>query len=754
MPLQPSDYDQKFIGVDVTESLKAVLERIAERNAGDDWGLFVTDASGVIGVLPVSSLPAIHRSLGQGVVGMSMAALKEWFLESVCVDRKTIGVGQAKQFAIKSKAKLVIVMDGNEIVGRLAVSQRGETVAPPEPCVAVTGAKPLPFAESEPKPPQGLEAAKTPAVAEQRCVHAQLRHGRLPRHHLPPGADNVIRCWIGLPEPDAGAVADTPVPTVDLPPEGLTLDAVLRWRDQTDHGKLYLPSDRTARSNDCDLHIHVPDDERFVSAEIAFLYRGRVFEVVQVEAFVLSPGAAAHPHHTVEVNVQVAQREVVEFAGSSEVNAVMVYGEDRTLAGGPGDRGPTNVRVYGRASGTSFNLNDPQKVIDYLNTELFVAETSLVRRRVKQGQRDEVLDTEDSDVLRILRTLARHGATLYNSLGDGFKDPGPRIQLQNRDLWEYSPVEFVYDLGFPTTDTDELRICPDGLAALESDADNCPHCPPADELPAELRIANPTICPFGFWSLQKIIERRDVVPQGSEAFGGQSFPLPNRRHLPPIDSVLFASSDKVELEERDRTWQSLKALLPYAEHALSWTEWRQSLVSRVSSILLALPHHGVEEGLDYLEVGDEHLPEEDRRLFRSQLIKEFVNPCRLDPGPIVLLLGCRTVAPTDLGYVDMARSFQQLPVSIVLGTLGQVLGRHAAPVAREIVAQLASVDDADTDFGTIMRRVRRRMLARGYLMALCLVSLGDAEWRLTPNKTTNQKGGSSVPNRDAACSPR
>lgn len=576
------------------------------------------------------------------------------------------------------------------------------------------------------------------AVAERRRVHAQLRHDGLPRTTFLAGADNVVRTWIGLPEPDAGAVADTAIPTVDLPPQGLTLDAVLRWRDQIDHGTIHLPSDRTARSNDCDLHIHVPDDERFVSAEIAFLYRGRTFEVVQVEAFVLPPGAAAQPHHTVEVKVQVAQREVVELADSNEVDAVMIYGEDRTRVGGPGCRGPTNVRVYGRASGTSFNLKDPQAVIDYLNTELFVAETSLVRRHVKQGQTDEVLDTKDSDVLRILRTLASHGAALYNSLGDGFRDPGPRIQLQNHDPREYSPVEFVYDRGFPTTDTDELKICSEGLAALGSDADDCPHCPPADELPADLRIANPTICPFGFWSLQKIIERRDAVPQGSEVAGGQSFPLPNRRHLPPIDSVLFASSDRVEPEERDRTWQSLEALLPYAERAPSWTEWRQSLASRVPSLLLALPHHGVEGGLDYLEVGDEGLPERDRWLFRGQLIEEFVNPYRLEPGPIVLLLGCRTGAPTDLGYVAMARRFQQLPVSIVLGTLAQVLGRHAAPVAREIVAQLASVDDPDTDFGTIMRRVRRRMLAQGYLMALCLVSLGDAEWRLTPRETTNQ----------------
>jgi hypothetical protein len=35
------------------------------------------------------------------------------------------------------------------------------------------------------------------------------------------------------------------------------------------------------------------------------------------------------------------------------------------------------------------------------------------------------------------------------------------------------------------------------------------------------------------------------------------------------------------------------------------------------------------------------------------------------------------------------------------------------------------------------------MLARGYLMALCLVALGDAEWRLTPRRPPAQGGDSA-----------
>ena len=695
------------------------------RNGGYPWWHLVVDLEdGRFGAIQFAGLGPLSLAQGAGFLYKPLGELVGAGIpEAVQVDRKSMGLRGAKDLAYESPSRVVVITDGGACIGVVASYSMAAT-----PGLAEFEKLRDAFEAERPE-----EAARPqperPAVAEQRCVHAQLRHDGRQRRTFLAGTDNVIRTWIGLPDPQAGAVADTPIPSVDLPPEGLTLEAVLRWRDQTDHGTIHLPGDRTARSSECNLNIHVPDDERYVSAEIAFLYRGRAFEVVQVEAFVLPPGEVEAPHHTVQVKVQVAKREVVELADSNEFDATMIYGEDRTRVDSPDGRGPTALQIYSSLSGASFDLKDPDQIIDYLNTELFAAETSLVRRRARQGHTEEVLDADDVDVLRILRTLARHGTDLYRSLGEDFQDPGRRIQVRNSSSKDDSPVEFVYDRGWPRADA---TICTEGLAALESDANDCPHCPPAHLLPVDLRIANPILCPFGFWSLQKIIERWDAVPQEVEVAGGPSFPLPDRRHLPPIDSVLFASSDKVPLEERDATWRSLKALLPYAEQAPSWTQWRQSLEIRLPSVLLALPHHGVEGGLDYLEVGEEPLPTSERWLFRGQLIKEFVNPDRTEPGPIVLLLGCRTAAATEIGYADMARRFQQLPVSIVLGTLAKVLGRHAAPVAREIVAQLASVDDPDSDFGTIMRRVRRRMLARGYLMALCLVALGDAEWRLNP----------------------
>ncbi len=101
------------------------------------------------------------------------------------------------------------------------------------------------------------------------------------------------------------------------------------------------------------------------------------------------------------------------------------------------------------------------------------------------------------------------------------------------------------------------------------------------------------------------------------------------------------------------------------------------------------------------------------------------------------MLGCRTAIQTEVGYTNLGRRFQQLNTSIVVGTLSKILGRHAAPVARELVGQLAAVNDPEADFGTIMRRIRRRMFAKGYLMALSLVALGDSGWQLKLRPDTN-----------------
>ncbi len=560
---------------------------------------------------------------------------------------------------------------------------------------------------------------------EARAVQAQIFHDGRQRRSFVAGADHLIRCWIGLPEPERAAVAEMPIQPVDIPPEGLPLSVELCWGDQSDRKLMLLPADRSARSNDCDLRLHVPEGERFVSAEIMFRYRGRAFEVVRFEAAVLAPGEAETARDQPRLRVQLSRRQVIELPDSQPCDATLVFGAERPAAGAAAEEGEPSLRVFGGAGGKNYTLRRADKAIDVLNEILFSTEKSLVRRRAVRPEpgAEQVLDAEDEDVRVLLRDMARYGAGLYNQLErQGFQDPGERIQLLNLDPDTYLPLEFVYDRGYPA---DAARLCPGWLAALEPRARACPACGTLP-LSADERRRARTICPLGFWSLQKVIERLDPADAANA-----STPRPGRRNLPAIDSVLFASSHRVPADEREATWTALQRAVARPVLAHHWDEWFEA-VKHSPPLLVALPHHDVEAVEDFLEIGDEALGTDLVRLRRGQIRREYVNPDGRDPGPILLLLGCRTGAQSELGYVQLVREFQQLKTSIVLGTLAQILGRHAAPLARELVEQLVAVDDPRADFGTLMRRVRRRMLARGYLMALCLVALGDAEWHLTP----------------------
>jgi hypothetical protein len=622
--------------------------------------------------------------------------------------------------------------DGEEAAGRGPLIDDMPRAAARVPRAFAPAEEAVPPAEAR-EAAEGAEAGEEEEKAqeaEERRVHAQVLHEGRRRQTFVTGADNVIRCWIGLPEPERGAVAEGAIPRVEIPLEGLPLIVELCWRDQSDHKPLLLPPDRTARTGDCDLRIHVPAGEPYVSAEIVFRYRGRAFEVVRVEAFALPAGEPERPDHAVKVRIEARRREVIELPDSSTFDSTIIWGADRSPAAKEGPKPPVSLRVFGGHGGKHYDLKHTDAAIKWLNEALFVTEKSLVRRRAAAAPPggEETLAADDAEVLALLRDMARHGAVLYNQLEvQGFEDPGERIQLLNRAPDAYVPLEFVYDRGYPA---DDAKLCNGWLAALQSDERTCPVCSQVP-LPRDQRSWVPVICPLGFWSLQKIIERLDP---GAEEEGGAAHlpaPRPDRRSLPVIDSTVFASSHKVPEDERKNTWAALQQNFRSPTLANNWDEWKTA-VERNPPLLLVLPHHGMEARLDYLQIGDDNLPPRLGQLNRGQLTELYVNPNGIQPGPILLLLGCRTGAQTEVGYVDLARSFQQLKASIVLGTLAQILGRHAAPLARELVGQLVELDDPQADFGTIMRRVRRRMLARGYLMALCLVALGDAEWRLTP----------------------
>jgi hypothetical protein len=241
-----------------------------------------------------------------------------------------------------------------------------------------------------------------------------------------------------------------------------------------------------------------------------------------------------------------------------------------------------------------------------------------------------------------------------------------------------------------------------------------------------------TVCPTGFWAMQKIIERLDLTEDARRTAAIYSVPQPDRRHLPAFDSALFASSHIVPDAERALTKSEIESFIAAANCVEDWVTWKGALEKPVP-LLIALPHHGVADQIDYLQIGADDQATELGRLYRSQLNTLYVNPAEARPGPVVFLLGCRTNAQMADGYGLLAGQFLKLSASIVVGTTAEILGIHAAPVAREFVRLLVT-DDRAEDFGAVMRRARRRMLSSGYLLAMGLVALGDAEWRLAPRE--------------------
>ena len=561
-------------------------------------------------------------------------------------------------------------------------------------------------------------SARTLPAREARRVNALLLHEDRQHNYFVAGARTTVRCWIGLRQAGIPS-ANAPIQHTELPPEGLELVVELCWTGLRDGqptchgngpaGRIHLPADRAKPTEPCNLAIDVPADIDQLAAQIMFRYRGKVFEAVAVSAAVLPAGTADDGLDEPRIDVSFAQREVIQLAERTPVDATLVFG-------------PRHLRLFGGSGGKVFDLGDTAGLQGFLNDNLYLTETNMVRRRARAGieEGEALLDADDEEVTKFFRLLARHGSALFQQLRrQGFTDPGDRIQVINLDEERVVPLEFIYDRAMPKS---TAQLCAGWLAALTGEGSRCAVCDAAGHGAS----ASDTICPLGFWAMRKVVERFDT-----ERLTDLSLPAPQRRSLRPFDAALCASIGTVPERERDLLHAALTARIPRPTIVDDWNQWEHEVAQHNPPLLILLAHHDLDAGLDYLEIGQESFDEDRRWRFRPQLNETLINPAPIDPGPIVLLLGCETEKKVaETGYGSLAAQFKDFHASLVLGTTAKILGRHAAALAAELLAELAAVDTPDADFGSILRRIRRRLLAHGVLMAFALVAIGDADWRL------------------------
>ncbi len=541
------------------------------------------------------------------------------------------------------------------------------------------------------------------------------------------GARHEVRLWIG-PESKRGIKADAAIkePSPDsqeLQAGFMEIDITLAYASKLESHQVELPIDRTKRSTVAEFLLDVEDDSELVSADVWLQHKGRI-----IQYLALNGRTFEDPDDRtdgIELKVETLIRGLPVDASGGNFEMAMVKKDDKYIVFGP--RG---------AEKTEISLQGSGKFVEGINNRLFQATIRLIRSSEDNKGTSWVSD-HDEEAMELLREMARKGNALYDTLKKGgvLERISETIQFVNLDESDIVPVEYVYDKGYPldgATLCDGFREATDWNEIFAAGQCSCSNKP---------GVKSTTLCPMGFWSLSKIIERqsRQRGTANSQQTTVFSEPSAASSGISLARDAVFAAAPNVKSEDVESIRSMLEETYPnHYQLASNWEEWEAEIEEKSPKLLILLPHHGkAEHGhTDFLEIGSAGQEQGDR-LYTGLLSEDHVTKQADEPGPIVLLLGCQTALADQLPYHTFARDFLANRASIVVATQATVLGQHVTPVANEFVRQLLASTGGDGSFGTIMRDVRRKMFSAGYLVSMALISFGDSDWKLG-NSTTGE----------------
>jgi hypothetical protein len=230
--------------------------------------------------------------------------------------------------------------------------------------------------------------------------------------------------------------------------------------------------------------------------------------------------------------------------------------------------------------------------------------------------------------------------------------------------------------------------------------------------------------------MSAVIERHgpDQLVEDLEQYdyGLRSDPVDGRDALRPFRPALYAASARVKEKDSAAVQRALGQLTGgEPARALSWMDWLTAVETQAPALMVLLSHTALDEATQSqaLEIAEADL--RPAGLFTRAYIRDQ----EAEPGPVMLLLGCETGVPWQ-DYQTWIVRFRARGAAVVVGTVATVPASHAARVATGLARQLRSRRAKTSAFGDVLLRARQRMLAKGEVMAMCLTSYGDAEWRL------------------------
>jgi hypothetical protein len=306
--------------------------------------------------------------------------------------------------------------------------------------------------------------------------------------------------------------------------------------------------------------------------------------------------------------------------------------------------------------------------------------------------------------------LAVKGRALYKGLRDEFGSripASPRIQVvAARSSW-LLPIELVYEREAPV---ETARICPNYVADPSTCTGRCP-------APRERDI----VCPNAFWGLSKTIERyrydadRDPVLFDGYQVVGAKRPRRGRGDL-RVRRALFGASDRVTPRDSAAT---VAAIGHGAVAVPDWDAWEAALEQADTELLVLLPHTDNTSGT--IEIAA-------KTLDLGMIEPRHVTGGR-DVDPIMILFGCATAgnAGDPEGF---ATAFFREGACAVFHSFADLRNAHATELARRLTACLLGPDRPPRLLSDALVQFRREAVADGYVAALGIGALGDADWRI------------------------
>ena len=460
--------------------------------------------------------------------------------------------------------------------------------------------------------------------------------------------------------------------------------------------------------------VFTPRQEGAFEARLSILHRGRVLQTVLLRTQVArSDVARGQGADGIRLDDEAQVRQDWSDLGSRR-HFDMALVLNHTVAGQPLLTGVAGRQAWAKSLD---GIDTPVRKLNQLISDVALSV-------IDYG---DGLDQGENP--KLLVGLARVGANLYSLLyGDQLRvlhsagfDIGDEavthLQVVSARPDAVVPLEFIYDFNVPRPDA---TVCPQHRRALQDG--RCPSdC-------ARRQKPNGHVCPMGFWGLKKVIERhifdpRAALPEGAQ-LAVRAEAVEGREYLDLKLGALVGHSQEVKAAEiaplLARLGAALGRTVPVAPN---WDAWQAHVKVDGPALLLAFPHNEGKEEDVLLEIGGE-------KLYTLGLDSTYVRK-DAGPPPLVFLLGC-DVAGTAQDFSSHIRFFRQAGAAVVVSTISTVFGAHAVRVGEAIIAGLIVPPGAERHnrLGEIIRDAKRAALLDSVPMALCVVSFGDADWRL------------------------